>query len=196
MVEIPPTRDRGEAQFVAPRFPLARGWLRQLESGDFELFDGGGLTASAYHRWLGERGVAYVAVSGAQLDYLAEDEVALINSGLPYLHAVWSNGDWRLYRVRGARGLASRVDSRPPYARPADPVDALGPASFALRVRRRGRFLVRIHYTPYWSVTAGDACVERDGAWTAVDVRRPGRVELSARFSLAGLLRRDRACSG
>ena len=44
-VEIPPTRNRWEADYVAPRFPLARGWLRQLESGDFDLFTGGNLTA-------------------------------------------------------------------------------------------------------------------------------------------------------
>ena len=44
-VEIPPTRNRWEADYVAPRFPLARGWLRQLESGDVDLFTDGNLTA-------------------------------------------------------------------------------------------------------------------------------------------------------
>src|SRR5262245_58668578 len=34
-VEIPPTQNRWEANYVAPHFAIARGWLRQLESADF-----------------------------------------------------------------------------------------------------------------------------------------------------------------
>ena len=40
-VEIPPTQNRWEADYVARDFPLARGWLRQLESDDFDLFTDG-----------------------------------------------------------------------------------------------------------------------------------------------------------
>jgi hypothetical protein len=64
-IEIPPTLNRWEADYVAPRFPLGRGWLRQLESDDFDLFTGGNLTPSAYRAWLNEHGVSYVAVSDA-----------------------------------------------------------------------------------------------------------------------------------
>jgi hypothetical protein len=45
-------------------------------------------------------------------------------------------------------------------------------------------------------VTGGNACVERDGDWTRLDVKSPGMVEVDARFSLAGLFRRDSECSG
>jgi hypothetical protein len=72
---------------------------------------------------------------------------------------------------------------------------ALGPDSFTLSARDAGPFLVRVRYTPYWTVTSGDACVERDGDWTGVDVMRPGSVEISARFGLAALAGRDRECS-
>jgi hypothetical protein len=63
-------------------------------------------------------------------------------------------------------------------------------------VRKPGPYLVRIHYTPYWTVTAGDACIEREGDWSRVDVARAGTVHVDAQFSVAGLLRRDRSCSG
>ena len=63
-MEIPPTGNRWEADYVAPRFPLARGWLRQLESDDRDLFTDGNLTAATYRSWLDERGVSYVAVAG------------------------------------------------------------------------------------------------------------------------------------
>jgi hypothetical protein len=194
-VEIPPTRDRWEADYVAPRFPLARGWLRQLESGDFDVFTDGKLTPGAYRGWLDDRGVAYVAVSDAEPDYLAEDEEALIRSGLPYLKPLWSNADWHLYRVRGTPGLlSSTANVHVPTGR-GDRLTALGPDSFTLSARDAGPFLVRVRYTPYWTVTSGDACVERDGDWTGVDVMRPGSVEISARFGLAALASRDRECS-
>src|SRR5581483_3802754 len=90
-IEIPPTRNRYEADYVAPHYPLARGWLRQSESGDFDLFTGGNLTPGSYHAWLQNHGVTYVAVADAEPDYLAKDEDALIGSGLPYLKPVWSN---------------------------------------------------------------------------------------------------------
>jgi hypothetical protein len=194
-IEIPPSLNRWEADHVAPRFPLARGWLRQLESDDFDLFTDGNLTPGAYRSWLGQLGVSYVAVSSAKSDYLSTDEEALIRRGLPYLHPVWSNQDWRLYRVEGSTGLVSTTGDFPAPAAPRDRITALGPAGFTLSARDSGRLLVRVRYTRYWTVTAGDACVERDGDWTAVEVRRPGTVRVDAGFSVDALFGRERQCS-
>jgi hypothetical protein len=194
-IEIPPTRNRFEADYVAPHFPLARGWLRQSESDDFDLFTGGNLTPPAYRGWLQERGVSYVALADADPDYVAEDEDELIRGGLPYLVPVWSNEHWRLYRLEGAVGLVSRAE-RP--ARPSgggNRLTEVGVASFAFSARDPGSYLVRIHYTPYWTVTSGNACVARDGDRTRLEVRRPGTVEVDAQFSVGGLLRRDSECS-
>jgi hypothetical protein len=195
-VEIPPTQNRWEADYMAPRFPLARGWLRQLESDDFDLFTGGHLTPAAYRTWLYDNGVAYVALPDADPDYLAEDEDALIRGGLAYLRRVWANRHWGLYAVRGTPGLVSPANHASGAPGPSARLAAVGPASFALSSRRAGAFLVRIHYTRYWTVAAGNACVERDGAWTRVDVRDAGTVSVAARFSIGALLGRDRECSG
>ena len=65
-VQVPPTRNRWEAKYVAEGFPLARGWLRQAESDDFDLFQDGNLTADSYRAWLDERGVAFVALSAGR----------------------------------------------------------------------------------------------------------------------------------
>jgi hypothetical protein len=194
-VEIPPTRNRWESDYVAPRFPLARGWLRQLESGDIDLFTDGDLTPAAYRSWLDRRGVSYVAVADAKADYLSTDEKALIRDGLPYLRPVWGDRHWRLYRVEHPTGLVSRAgDLRRPAGR-RERLSALGPASFTLLARDTGPLLVRVRYTRYWTVTAGNACVKRDGEWTGVEVRQPGTVSVAARFSLEGLFGRDRQCS-
>jgi hypothetical protein len=196
LVEVPPTRDRGEARYLAPGYPIARGWLRQLESDDFDLFTGSRLTPGAYARWLDDRGVAYVAVADAEPDYLGSHEEALIRGGLPFLRPVWANRHWRLYRVRGSPGLVSTLGDPGAPAGSRARLTALGPASFTVRADGPESLLVRLHHTPYWTVTSGSACAGSAGSWTRVDVRRAGTVQVSARLSLGGLLRRDRECSG
>jgi hypothetical protein len=176
--EIPPTKNRWEAEYVAPEHPIVRGWLRQLESDDFDLFTKGDLTAAAYRSWLNEHGVSYVAVADAQLDYLADDEVALIDGGLDYLKPVWSSEHWRLYRVDGGPGLAG------------DGIDSVGPDEVDLSLDGARTETIPVNWSRYWSVNSGDACVsEGDDGETVVEARSPGPVELRA--SLDG----DR-CSG
>jgi len=110
-IEIPPTRNRWEAAHVAPEQPLARGWLRQLESDDIDLFTDGKLTADAYRRWLHDNQVAFVALADAELDYLAEDEAQLIGAGLDYLEPIWESADWSLYAVSGAAAASETSSS-------------------------------------------------------------------------------------
>lgn len=191
-VHVPATRNRWEAVYVAQRYPLARGWMRQLESGDFNLFQDGNLTASAYRDWLDERGVAFVAISaGAEPDYLAEDEIELIHAGLPYLREVWSSDDWELYEL----------EDPAPLADPGARLTALPIDGFTLEAAGAGDHLVRVHHSPYWEVVAGDACVEAEGDWTLVHTDAPGTIEVEARLSVGGFARalpggEDRTCSG
>jgi hypothetical protein len=192
-IHVPPTANRWEAVYVAERFPLARGWLRQLESGDFELFDEGSLTAESYRAWLADHAVSYVAVPDADLDYLSRDEVSLIDGGLPYLRLVWEGADWRLYRFEGAPSLVAAIGGRSGDGeRPQ--LRRLGPARFSLE-GGPGEYLVRIHWTRYWKLDGADACAERDGDWTRVELRERGRVGISARISVGALSGRDRICS-
>ena len=188
-IEIPPTHDRWEADYVAPTYPLARGWLRQIEAPDIDLFTGGHLTAASYRRWLDERAVSYVAVPDAKLDYIGVDEAALVRGGLPYLDPIWRSADWTLYRVRAPAPLVAPVGARMRH---------VGVADFLLSARRRASYTVRIRYTPYWQVTAGAACVSRAGGdWTRVEVRRPGPVSVAARLGIDGVLdRATTSCSG
>ncbi len=183
-VEVPPTQHRWEARYVAPRFPLARGWERQHESEDFDLFEDDSLSPSAYRAWLRSHGVNYVALANTDLDYLAEREAALIRSGLPYLAPVWRNEDWRLYAVREPTGL---ID-------PPAHVTAIGPDWVEIGVPRAGRYLLRIHRNRYWEVE-GDACIEEDGPWTRLDAAAPGTVRLTTHFSLGAPFEPDRVCS-
>ncbi len=197
-IEVPPTRDRWESAYLPPEYPIARGWLRQLESGDFDLFTGGHLTPSSYRRWLDDQGIGYVALPDVDFDYLAQDEARLVASGVPYLRPVWRGEHWILYRVARARPLVGLEASDVPKGTAT--LTHLGPADFTVRLSEPGTYLARIHYTPYWQVTGGDACVEQAASawgdnWTQIVARSAGTVSLSARFSFDGLLRRDESCS-
>ena len=177
-VEVPPTKNRWEADYVARDYPIARGWLRQLESDDFDLFTKGNLTAAAYRDWLRDHGVTYVAVPNAPLDYLSEDEVALIDSGLDYLEPVWSDANWRLFRVNGADewGLDGLG------------VQEVGADSF--EVAPGGRE-TSIRWTPYWSVTGGEGCVHESEDGETVVEARPGSGPITVEAELGG-----DSCSG
>jgi hypothetical protein len=164
--EVTPTKNRWEADYVARDFPIARGWLRQLESDDFDLFTHDHLDAASYRDWLDRHAVEYVAVPDAPLDYIAEDEVALIDSGLDYLDPIWRSEDWTLYRVEDARPLG---------------VDFMNSRYFELPAPRPGRYPVAFNYTSTWTVEAGDACVERaDDGSTIVVAKQPGRIRVSS----------------
>jgi hypothetical protein len=167
-VEVAPTKNRWEADYIARDFQIARGWLRQLESDDFDLFSDGNLDAASYRDWLDRHDADYVAVPNAPLDYLAEDEVALIDSGLDYLDPIWSNADWTLYRVADAHPLG---------------VSAAGADWFEVDAPRAGTYPVALNFTSTWTVTNGDACVEpaSDGT-TTVKADAPGKIRVESKL--------------
>jgi hypothetical protein len=185
-IEVPFTRGHWEAAYLAPRFPIARGWERQLDTKYNRIFyDQGALTPARYRAWLRSNAVSYVAVPDAPLDDHTVAEAAMVRAGLPYLTPVWANHHWSVWRVQNA---APVVDG-------AARLTALGSQSFALDVKRPGRVLVRVHWTRYWNVTAGAACLEQaPGGWTTVRALRPGPVRVAAELTTSDLLSQPDAC--
>jgi hypothetical protein len=173
-VEIPFTAYHWEAFEVAPRFPLARGWERQLDIEYNGLFYGGPLTAATYEAWLHQLAVRFVAVPDMRLDYAGVKEAALIDRGLPYLRLVRRTLHWRVYSVLDAT----------PVAQGAAELLGIGGNALTLRAARPGSTLVRVRFTPYWAITEGSGCVAPDGAFTRVTIRRPGITRVGIRFSL------------
>lgn len=187
-VEIPPTRSRWESVYVGEHVPLARGWLRQLESDDFDLFTDGNLTAPAYGKWLRQHGVDYVAVPNADLDYLAQDEAALVRTwDLSYLDHIWSSPDWSLWEVDRSADDAVRPDD-------------VGPDGYSVSVPGPGRYTIRMRYSPYLDIVSGQGCIEPgdEDATTILTVpvgAGPQQIDIRASFDLDGLLRREPTCS-
>ena len=63
---------------------------------------------------------------------------------------------------------------------------SVGHQGFALNVTRPGEFLVRVNFTPYWSISRGTGCLLGDGKWTIARVAHPGTFSVDADFSLNG----------
>jgi hypothetical protein len=184
-LEVPFTRSHWDAALLAPRIPLARGWERQLDGSYDAIFYRPTLTPVAYWAWLRREAVSYVALPDALLDNSSKAEARVIRSAPAFLRLLWSGPHWKLFAV---------VDPQPLAQGPGSLV-ALGHASFTLRVRRPGTFLVRVHYTPYWSVRGVAGCVRAGrGGWTSVTLARAGLATVAARFSLAGALRDGARC--
>jgi hypothetical protein len=184
-VEIPFTKFHWEAVDVAPRFPLARGWERQLDIRYNHLFYGGALTPATYEAWLHRMAVRFVAVSDARLDYSAKQETALVDRGLPYLRLVLRTAHWHVYAVS---------DPTPIVQGPAT-LTKLGPNSLTVSARRAGTVLARVRFTPYWKLENGSGCVAPAGDFTALTLRRAGTLRLVMDFSLDRILARTPRCT-
>lgn len=184
-IEIPFTPFHWEAYRIAPRFPLARGWERQLDTKYNALFYNGTLTAASYDAWLRQLAVRFVAVPHATVDYAAADEVRLIDRGLPYLRLVDRTADWRIYAV---------TDATPIVQGPAI-LSVLGPNWLQLQASRPGTSLIRVRWSPYWAVTQGSGCVAPAGGFTQLRVRHPGPVRVAIRFSLTRIGASTPRCS-
>ena len=185
-VEVPLTRTHWETALLAKNISLARGWDKQLDERFDSVLLEGHLTPASYERWLHRDGVAYVALAEARPDPSSEQESKLIEAGLPYLKEVYSNAHWRVYRVRGATPLASGPGR----------LTRLAYDSFEIHARQPGSFLVRVHYSPYWSLERGSGCVgPGHGGWTLVTLTRPGTAVVEAGFSLTRALEGGEACT-
>jgi hypothetical protein len=181
-IEVPTTLNTWEAAYLAPEFQLARGWLGQLDRARNSVFYDDRLTHERYRAWLRHNGVRYVALPDAPLQPAARRERRLIHDEPAYLEPRWSTAHWRVYEVADPLPL---VRSEYGEAR----LLSLRPDSFALHVEQPGTFTVLASPSPYWKLSHDDGCVGRDGRWTTVTVRRPGRVKAEVGFSVGGALR-------
>lgn len=173
-VEIPFTQFHWEAYEIATRFSIARGWERQLDIKDNSVFYDGQLNAVTYRRWLHANAVRYVALARAPLDYSATAEARLIKRGLPYLHLVMHDRDWRVYSVARAT----------PIVQGPATLRRLTADSLSIDVHRPGTLKLHVRYTPYWTLAKGAGCVAPDGSWTKVIARHAGRLRLTTAFAV------------
>ncbi|NBM14578.1 MFS transporter [Streptomyces sp. GC420] len=141
-VEVIPARSHREASALAPYVNLARGWNRQADMERNPLFyedEEHPLTSETYRDWLRRWSVHYVVLPVGEPDGAGVQEAELVVNGQPYLSLVWSDANWQLYEV----------EDPTPLADPPATVDRAGAGELVIEVKRAGRVLVRIPYSPW-----------------------------------------------
>ena len=180
-IEVPPTANHWESAYLAPKFELARGWLRQLDTARDDIFyEEGALNERSYGRWLRGNAISYVALPDAPLDYSSIAEAKLILAAPPYLHERFHADHWRIYEVRNPKPMVE------PLGTGRANTVRVGHQGFALDVTSPGEFLVRVSFTPYWSIGRGAGCLLRRGDWTVARTAHTGIFSVDADFSLGG----------
>ncbi|MEV2246754.1 MFS transporter [Streptomyces sp. NPDC049970] len=151
-VEVVPASSHREASALAPYVNLARGWNRQADMKRNPLFYDDTLDAVNYREWLDRWAVHYVVLPTGKPDSGAEQEAGLVERGQPYLKAVWSDANWKLFRVLDPVPLAD----------PPATVERAGDDELTIRVQTAGRVLIRIPYSRWLAVVDGEGrSVER-----------------------------------
>jgi hypothetical protein len=166
-IEVVPTQRRGEAAFIAPLVPIAKGWSRQADTGRNAIFYNRTLNADTYRKWLDANAISYVAISQGPYDWSATDEATLVRGGLPYLQTVWWDKTWTLYAV---------TKPRPVISFPGQLIDR-GPVSLTVSLPEPGEYVVRLRWSRY--LTASNGCMRpTEDGWSMVVVERPGTAKI------------------
>jgi hypothetical protein len=166
-IEVVPTQRRGEAAFIAPLVPIAKGWSRQADTGRNAIFYNRTLNADTYQKWLDDNAISYVAISQGPYDWSATDEATLVRGGLPYLQTVWWDKTWTLYAV---------TKPRPVISFPGQLIDR-GPVSLTVSLPEPGEYVVRLRWSRY--LTASNGCMRpTEDGWSMVVVERPGTAKI------------------
>ncbi|GAA0244737.1 hypothetical protein [Cryptosporangium japonicum] len=173
-VEVVPLRDHWESTYVADVVPIARGWERQVDVDRNPLFYDDTLAPDTYLSWLYENAVSYVAVprGDTRLDPAGREEAALIEANLSYLRKEWENTDWSLYRVVGGPSVV-------PYPAQLESSGATG-VRFSSPVATD--LTVRVRWSPWLVLRGPEGCIEPDGTWVKVRLKRAGSYFLTGSF--------------
>jgi hypothetical protein len=176
-VEVVPLRDHGEAAYVAPVVPLARGWSRQIDTARNTLFYRRGLSASDFRQWLIDNRVDAVALAPewrADGGGRRERSLLLIGS-VRDLQRVWSGDGWIVWRFRAAKPIAGA------------PVEVLDTDRTTITLRSADAAYVSLAVRwSRWLSMSGPACLERRGDMARVRFSGPGTAVLSSSLKPEG----------
>ncbi|MEU6079149.1 MFS transporter [Streptomyces sp. NPDC047108] len=204
-VEVVPVRSHREASALAPYVNLARGWNRQADMERNPLFyEEGELDKGRYEEWLHRWAVRYVVLPDDEPDPWGKSEAELVKSGVPYLTKVWSDDNWKVYRVKKPT----------PMADPPATVTRADAGELVVSVRSAGPVLIRIPYSPWLGLVDAEGkgveppstpengpdfvnlngCLtphgtkvvegEPEDEWTVLHAPRPGTYRIAAPYQL------------
>jgi dienelactone hydrolase len=174
-VEVVPTANHWESFYLPTEgIALARGWYRQLDIADNAALYAPHLTPAAYGDWLRLRAVRYVVLPHLSLEAIdAQREAAMLRSGHAGLPTVWKSRQATIYELPHPTPLLTGLHSAE--------VTLLDSTEIRGWIARPGTYLLRVRYTPYWSVQRGSLCLTRGpDASTRMVARSAGRFSIKA----------------
>jgi hypothetical protein len=152
-VEVVPTGDHWEAYWVPEAgLALARGWYRQIDIKENELFYRSTLEPAAYRAWLRKLGIRYVVLPDTQLDRKsAAPEADLLRSGRSGLHVALRTETATVYELPGATPMLAGPGAASLTNFDHDRIDG--------RVEEPGTYRLAVRHTPYWLIASGAVCL-------------------------------------
>jgi hypothetical protein len=133
--------------FPEAGIPITRGWYRQADAIHDTIFYTG-YDAAAYVDWLRRMGVQYILLPHAPLDVWSDHEARLLENSAAF-EPVTRAGAWSVYRLRAASPIVVG-----PHGGTAD-VLTMQHLWFAVRIDGPGDYLVKVTWSPYWTVSGG-----------------------------------------
>ncbi|MFA4964266.1 MAG: hypothetical protein WC709_01300 [Thermoleophilia bacterium] len=153
--------------FPEAGFPVTRGWYRQADAIHNSLFYTT-YDASAYVPWLRAMGVRYVFLADAALDPWSRREVQILHTS-PEFSVERRVAGWTVYELRASAPLAVGTDGGTAH------ISAWGHRDLSVTVDRPGRYLVKVSWSPYWSLEGGPGRLRRGpGRFTLLEAERAG----------------------
>jgi len=159
------------AYFPEAGYPITRGWYRQADAIHNSLFYTT-YDAATYVAWLRRMGVQYVFLPDAPLDPWSQREVKILETS-PEFEVVERTGAWTVYRLRDAEPLAVGLNGGTAH------VTRMGHRGFAVDVDRPGTYLLKVTWSPYWSLAGGSGTLRRSpDRFLLLDAREAGTYTL------------------
>ena len=157
--------------FPEAGYPITRGWYRQADAIHNDLFYTP-YDAATYVAWLRRMGVQYVFLPDAPLDPWSQREVKILETS-PEFEVVDRIGVWTVYRLRDAEPLAVGLNGGTAH------VTSMGHREFTTEVDQPGTYLLKVTWSPYWSLTGGPGTLRRSpDRFLLLDARAAGTYTL------------------
>ncbi len=153
--------------FPEAGYPITRGWYRQADAIHNGLFYTP-YDAATYTAWLRRMGVQYVFLPEAPLDSWSQREVKILKTS-PEFEVVERSGAWTVFRLRDAEPLAVGLNGGTAH------ITRMGRQGFSVTVDLPGTYLLKVTWSPYWSLVEGSGVLRRSpDRFLLLDARAAG----------------------
>ena len=158
---------QGDYYLPAMGFTIARGWFRQDDFPQNQIFYGQqALTQSQYLSWLRRSGVSLVVLPPGPYDFSSVGEAQLISSGKSGLLPIAEIGRARIFKVPDPASVVRAPGGTYIGAK-------IGLDSVTINVLVPGTYNLSLFYSPYFKTSGGTVCANAEGMTTWI-INNPG----------------------